>query len=93
MVEDDYLDRANVDIIRGLVTRIDVKNQQIVIKGMRKPLKFDKCLVAWGAEKMKLEKSYPNVHYIEDRFSHAKVHNDLIKAKRVVVMGSTFEAF
>ena len=60
---------------------------------MRAPLQFDKLLVAWGAEKMKLEKNYPNVHYIEDKFSHAKVHNDLVKAKRVVVMGNTFEAF
>lgn len=30
---------------------------------------------------------------MEDRFSHAKCHNELIKAKKVVVMGSTMEAY
>lgn len=33
------------------------------------------------------------MHYIEDRYSHAKVHNELLKAKSVVIMGGTFEAF
>jgi UDP-N-acetylglucosamine 2-epimerase len=50
-------------------------------------------MVTWGAEKRKLQQNYSNVHYIEDRFSHAKLHNSLIKAKSVVVMGNTFEAF
>jgi len=59
---------------------------------MRQPLQFDKLLVAWGAEKNKLGQSYSNVHYIEDRFSHAKVHNSLLKAKNVVVLGNTFDA-
>ena len=45
------------------------------VRGMRKPINFEKILIAWGAEKEKLEKNYPNVYYIEDRFSHAKVHN------------------
>jgi NADH dehydrogenase FAD-containing subunit len=54
---------------------IDVENKKISVAGLRKPLYFDKILVAWGADKNRLEKSYANVHYIEDRFSHAKVHN------------------
>jgi predicted ATP-grasp superfamily ATP-dependent carboligase len=33
------------------------------------------------------------VHQITDFESHAKVHNDVIKARKVVVMGSTFEAY
>lgn len=45
------------------------------VKGLRKPIKFEKVLVAWGAEKDKLKTNYANVYYIEDRFSHAKVHN------------------
>lgn len=61
------------------------------VKGLRKPIKFEKVLVAWGAEKDKLKTNYTNVHYIEDRFSHAKVHNALIKSKQVVVLGNTFE--
>ena len=61
------------------------------VKGLRKPIKFEKVLVAWGAEKDKLKTNYPNVYYIEDRFSHAKIHNQLIKSKQVVVLGNTFE--
>ena len=61
------------------------------INGMRKPVKFDKMLVAWGAEREKLSQSYGNVFYIEDRFSHAKIHNQLIKSKKVVIIGNTFE--
>jgi hypothetical protein len=62
------------------------------INGLRKPVKFSKMLVAWGSDREKLNTSYGNVHYIEDRFSHAKVHNQMIKSKRIVVMGNTFEA-
>lgn len=54
MVEDDYLDRANVDIIRGRVSDIDVEERTLKVKGLRKPIKFEKLLVAWGAEKEKL---------------------------------------
>jgi hypothetical protein len=32
------------------------------------------------------------VHYIEDRHSHAKVHNQLLKANNILVMGNSFEA-
>ena len=80
MVENDYLDRANIDIIKGQPKMLDIKNKKLQISGYRKPLEFDKLMIAWGAEKKKLNKAYSNVHYIEDRFSHAKVHNDLLKA-------------
>jgi hypothetical protein len=36
---------------------------------------------------------YTNVHYLEDRFSHAKCHNELIKAKEIAIIGGTFEAY
>lgn len=75
MVEQDYLDRANVDIIKGNVKMIDVENRRMQVQGYRKPIEFDKILIAWGADRVKLNKNYSNVHYIEDRFSHAKVHN------------------
>jgi hypothetical protein len=32
------------------------------------------------------------VHYVEDRYSHAKVHNEVLRAKQVVVLGGTFDA-
>lgn len=92
LVEDDYLDRANIDIIKGDVRHLDIDNRQIIIKGQRKPIDFEKVIVAWGAEADKLQKSYSNVHYIEDRFTHAAIHNKLIAANKVVVLGNTFEA-
>lgn len=56
-------------------------------------LDFDKLLIAWGSRKQRLDKEYSNVFYLEDRISHARCHNELIKAKQVVVMGGTFEAY
>jgi len=50
-------------------------------------------LIAWGAYKKRLSKDYSNVFYLEDRYSHAKCHNEIIKAKKIVVMGSTMDAF
>lgn len=65
----------------------------MTIKGLRKPLEFDKVIVAWGAEQRKLAQTYSNVHYIEDRFSHAKIHNELIRAKNVVILGDSLDTF
>ena len=31
--------------------------------------------------------------YLEDRHSHARVHNEILKAKCIVVLGGTFEAY
>lgn len=81
-----------MDIIKGEVKMIDIENRKMAVAGLRKPLYFDKILVAWGADKNRLGKSYTNVHYIEDRFSHAKVHNSLLKAQKVVIMGNTLDA-
>jgi thioredoxin reductase len=51
-------------------------------------------MIAWGAYKQRLgSKEYSNVFYLEDRHSHARCHNELIKAKTIVVMGGTFEAY
>lgn len=54
---------------------------------------FDKVLVAWGAQKKRLGKEYSNVYYLEDRHSHARAHNEILKAKTILVMGGTFEAY
>jgi NADH dehydrogenase FAD-containing subunit len=53
-VEEDYLDRANVDILRGSIKSIDVEKREMIIAGLRKPVKFDKILVAWGSDREKL---------------------------------------
>lgn len=75
MVEDDFLDRANIDLIQGEIKNIDIEKKEIYVKGLRKQIKFKKIIIAWGSEINKLSKSFSNVYYIEDRFSHAKVHN------------------
>jgi 3-phenylpropionate/trans-cinnamate dioxygenase ferredoxin subunit len=51
LVETDYLDRANVDIIKGNIKMLDVENGKLVVTGYRKPISFDKVLVAWGAHR------------------------------------------
>ncbi len=35
MVEEDYLDRANVDLIMGDVSNIDLNRNLIVVKGQK----------------------------------------------------------
>ena len=32
------------------------------------------------------------MHYIEDRFSHAKIHNEILRAKNIVIMGNTLDS-
>lgn len=48
---------------------------------------FDKMLIAWGCTKKRLAKEYSNVHYLEDRYAHARCHNALLKAKTVCILG------
>lgn len=50
-------------------------------------------MIAWGSYKKRLGKEYSNVYYLEDRHSHARCHNEMLKAKSIVVMGGTFEAY
>jgi len=50
-------------------------------------------LCAWGSTKRRLQKEYSNVHYLDDRYAHARCHNALLKAKTVVILGTTFEAY
>lgn len=50
-------------------------------------------LIAWGSTKKRMAKEYSNVHYLEDRYAHARCHNALLKAKTVCILGQTFEAY
>ena len=93
MVEEDYLDRANVDVVKGEVKGIDLTKNLLFVKGHSEPIQFDKVLVAWGSQKKRLNKEYSNVYYLEDRHSHARAHNEILKAKSILIMGGTFEAF
>ena len=49
--------------------------------------------MAWGSHKKRLTKDYSNVFYLEDRFSHAKCHNEIIKAEKIIVLGNSMDAF
>lgn len=93
MVEEDYLDRANIEVVKGEVKSIDLNKNFVVVKGVKEPIKFDKIMIAWGALKKRLGKEYTNVYYLEDRQSHARCHNEILKAKSIVVLGGTFEAY
>lgn len=93
MVEEDYLDRANVDVVKGEIKSIDLNKNEVIVKGVKDPIKFDKVMVAWGSFKKRLATEYSNVYYLEDRHAHARCHNEILKAKSIVVMGGTFEAF
>ena len=81
MVEEDYLDRANVDVVKGEIKTIDLNNNTIVVKGVKDHIHFDKIMLAWGSYKKRLGKEYTNVFYLEDRHSHARCHNELLKSK------------
>jgi hypothetical protein len=35
MVEEDYLDRANIDVIKGELKTIDLNNNIITVKGVK----------------------------------------------------------
>ena len=65
----------------------------LYLKGEKKPLEYDRILIAWGSHRAKLEKQYSNAHYLEDRHAHAKCHNELVKANKIVVLGKTLEAY
>lgn len=93
MVEEDYFDRANVDVIKGEIKTIDLNKNEIVVKGVKEQIRFDKVMIAWGSYKKRLGKEYSNVFYLEDRHSHARCHNEMLKAKNIVIMGGTFEAY
>lgn len=93
LVEPDYLDRANVDVVRGEVKQLDLNKNLLWVKGHTESINFDKILIAWGSAKPRLSKEYSNVYYLEDRHSHARCHNEILKAKSIVVMGGSFEAY
>ena len=77
-VEEDFLDRANVDVIKGEIKSIDLNHNIIRIKGHKDQVPFDRILIAWGANKKRIlnanSNAYSNVYYIEDRQAHARVH-------------------
>ena len=87
------MDKANITVMQGEIKKIDVEKKQLILKNVHQPIDFDKILIAWGSEKARLEQEFSNVYYLEDRQAHSRCHNELLKAKVVVVLGGTLEAY
>lgn len=54
MIEQDYLNRANIEVVSGDVKTIDLTRHLIVVRGQKQPIPFDKVLIAWGSFKKRL---------------------------------------
>ena len=54
MVDDDYLERATVEVVKGDIKGIDLNKNIIVIGGLKKPIEFNKLLFAFGSFKKRL---------------------------------------
>lgn len=92
-VEDDFLKRAQVIVKHGEIKHIDNDKGLLYLHGEERSIQYDKILLACGAYKRRLKKEYSNVYYLEDRQSHARVHNEILKAKQITIMGGTLEAY
>ncbi len=64
--EDDFLDRANVVVIKQKIKWIDLEKKQITFAGNTQRIEFDKVLLSCGSTKQRLKKEYSNVYYMED---------------------------
>lgn len=89
-VEPNLLQKAAIDIETDKIEKIDFEKK--VLTAGKKEIPFTHLLFAGGCTKETL-KNYVNVFNITDYESHAQVHNKVIKAKHVWVVGPTFEAF
>ena len=54
MVEPDYLDRSNIEVMTGSIKSINLGKKVIRVKGETKEIPFDKILLAYGSFKQKL---------------------------------------
>ena len=54
LTDQDFLDRANVMVMKGQIKKIDKDKKQIYLKGVKDVIAFDKMLIAWGSHKKRL---------------------------------------
>ena len=59
-IQDDFFERANIDIIKGTVTNINYNKKYIELLNESKPIPFDKCVLACGSKKKKLNINLTN---------------------------------
>ena len=93
IVEQDFLDKAKVAVVREGVKKIDWKKKELYFKKGVDKINYDKLLVAWGSHKKRLSKEFSNVHYLEDKISHERCSEAIGQAKTVVIMGGTLDAY
>lgn len=74
------------------IIEVNSKNKTISF-GDGSKLKFSKCLLSCGSEKLKEFEEYENVFQLNSIKDHAKIHNSVKDSKRVVIYGSNFEAY
>ena len=79
--------------MHGEIQHLDVPNQRLMLEGQNKHIYYDKILLAPGSYKHRLNQEYSNAFYLEDRQAHARVHNEILKAKTIVILGGTLEAY
>lgn len=81
-------------VLKHPIKNINWQKQEIILKGGRTTqLLYDKLLIAWGSHKKRLKDEYSNVYYLEDRVSHQRCTQDMLRAKTVVILGGTMDAY
>ena len=93
IVEQDFLDKAKVAVVREGIKKIDWKKKELYFKKGVDKIEYDKLLVAWGSHKKRLAKEFSNVHYLEDKISHERCSEAIGNAKTVVILGGTLDAY
>ena len=53
-VDEDFFDRNEIDLRQNQVEHIDVDERLLYLKGEKKPLEYDRILIAWGSHRAKL---------------------------------------
>jgi NADPH-dependent 2,4-dienoyl-CoA reductase/sulfur reductase-like enzyme len=85
--------KQRIDLVKGLAVKLDAKGRKLMIEGQRKPLAFDRLLIATGASPVKPKipgLGLPGVHHcwtLEDAKSIARL---AVKGQPVVLMGAGF---
>jgi NADPH-dependent 2,4-dienoyl-CoA reductase/sulfur reductase-like enzyme/nitrite reductase/ring-hydroxylating ferredoxin subunit len=89
---DDFYAQHAIEVVRGRVTRLDVKAKTIDVDG-KPPMSYDVLLLATGAEPVRLDtpgSELPHVHYLRSLADSRAIIAASKNAKRAVVIGSSF---
>lgn len=90
---DGFYKEHGVTLIRGRVTRIDVKAKAVEAAGRGGPVSYDALLLAMGSDPVRLPvpgADQPHVHYLRSLIDSRAIIAAAKGAKRAVVIGSSF---